>query len=72
MLCCQNQRVWLECDGENPADREHLGPVTYFPTNGVSRHFYPYLNQQGYLSPVVFARLDKPKRKNLNKLATIL
>jgi len=56
-----NQRVWLECDGENPADREHLGPVTYFPTNGVSRHFYPYLNQQGYLSPVVFARLDKPK-----------
>jgi len=56
-----NNRVWLECDGENPADRENIGGITYYPTNGVSANFYPYLNQKGYLSPVVFARLDNPK-----------
>jgi len=56
-----NKRVWLECDGENPADVENIGPISYYPTNGVSENFYPYLNQKGYLSPVVFARLDNPK-----------
>jgi len=56
-----NNRVWLECDGENPADRENIGKMTYYPTNGVSANFYPYLNQKGYLSPVVFAHLDNPR-----------
>jgi len=56
-----NNRVWLECDGENPADKENLGPITYYPTNGVSGYYYPYLNQKGYLSPVIFARLERPK-----------
>ena len=55
----------MERDGENPADRENIGKMTYYPTNGVSANFYPYLNQKGYLSPVVFARLDNPKRKKI-------
>lgn len=55
--------MWLECDGENPADKENLGEVTYYPTNGVSASFYPYTNQRGYLSPVIFAKLDNPKRE---------
>ena len=63
----QNNRVWLECDGENPADRENIGKMTYYPTNGVSANFYPYLNQKGYLSPVVFAHLDNPRRKKTLK-----
>jgi len=56
-----NNRVWFECVGENPADKENLGPITYFPTNGVSANYYPYTNQKGYLSPIVFIQLDKPK-----------
>ena len=63
IIWIQNNRVWLECDGENPADRENIGGITYYPTNGVSANFYPYLNQKGYLSPVVFAHLDNPRRK---------
>jgi len=57
-----NDRVWLECEGENPADRENLGAVNYYPTNGVGKNFFPYQNQKGYLSPVVFAQLDNPKQ----------
>ena len=60
----------MECDGENPADVENIGPISYYPTNGVSENFYPYLNQKGYLSPVVFARLDNPKRKHMMILKT--
>ena len=56
-----NNRVWLECDGENPADKENIGEITYYPTNGVSKNFYPYVNQKGYLSPVIFAHLENPK-----------
>jgi len=57
-----NNRVWLECKGENPADKENIGPITYWPTNGVSANYYPYTNQKGYLSPVVFVQLDNPER----------
>merc|ERR1711988_968325 len=31
-----NNRVWLDCEGENPADKENLGPVVYHPTRGIS------------------------------------
>jgi len=55
-----NERVWLECEGENPADKEHLGKINYYPTNGVGKGFFPYSNQRGYLSPVVFAHLENP------------
>lgn len=55
-----NQRVWLECEGENPADKEHLGEVNYYPDRGVGVNFFPYTNQKGYLSPVVFAQLENP------------
>merc|ERR1711981_33930 len=55
-----NERVWLECEGENPADKENLGKINYYPTNGVGKNFFPYKNQKGYLSPVVFAQLENP------------
>eukprot|EP00092_Neocalanus_flemingeri_P006793 GFUD01007336.1.p1 GENE.GFUD01007336.1~~GFUD01007336.1.p1 ORF type:complete len:347 (-),score=67.21 GFUD01007336.1:191-1231(-) len=56
-----NKRVWLECDGENPADKENIGEINYYPDRGVSASFYPYKNQKGYLSPVVFAQLENPR-----------
>jgi len=55
-----NDKVWLECHGENPGDKENLGPITYYPGPGFSASFYPYQNQEGYLSPVVFAKLNRP------------
>ena len=61
--CYQNNRVWLDCEGENPADKENLGPVVYHPTRGISANYFPFLNQQGYLSPAVFVEFTQPKRK---------
>jgi len=55
-----NKRVWLECEGENPADKENIGSIKYYPSNGVGHGFFPYSNQPGYLSPVVFAHLENP------------
>jgi len=57
-----NKRVWLECDGENPADKENIGPINYYPDRGVSVNYYPYMNQEGYLSPVIFAQLENPTK----------
>jgi len=55
-----NNRVWLECHGENPADIENLGPINYYPYNGFSNNFFPFQNEDRYLSPIVFAQLEKP------------
>ena len=53
----------MECDGENPADKENIGEINYYPDRGVSANYDPYTNKKGYLSPVVFAQLENPKRK---------
>lgn len=57
-----NDRVWIECHGQNPADVENMGPVVYYPEMGVSKRFYPYKNQDKYLSPVVFMQMQKPRQ----------
>ena len=55
--------IWFSCEGENPADRENIGPIKYYPDPGVPKFFYPYKNQAGYHSPAVFAHFEEPKRK---------
>lgn len=57
----KNKRVWLDCRGQNPADVENLGPLKYYPDEGFSASYYPYLHQKGYLSPVVFVQLQQPR-----------
>ena len=34
--------------------------MTYYPDQGFSSNYYPYLNQKGYLSPAVFIQLTNP------------
>jgi len=58
--CPYLNMVWLHCDGENSADKENLGPVTYTPFRGFPGYFFPYRNQRGYLSPIVMFQLKKP------------
>lgn len=60
LRCPQLNMVWLHCDGENDADRENIGPVTYTPFRGFPGYFFPYRNQRGYLSPVVMVQLKNP------------
>jgi len=53
-------RIWIDCHGENPADRDNLGPIKYYPTQGFPHYFYPFKNQKGYMSPLVFVQFEKP------------
>jgi len=52
----------LECVGEHPADKDNIGLVDYYPQPGVNVSFFPYLGQQGYINPLVFIKLQNPKK----------
>lgn len=51
----------IKCEGEYPADKDNVGEVTYYPNDGYPLYFYPYLGQHGYVSPLVFVKLQNPK-----------
>ncbi|XP_048487876.1 sodium/potassium-transporting ATPase subunit beta-2 [Plutella xylostella] len=53
--------VWVSCQGENPADRESIGPIQYLPYRGFPGYYFPYTNQEGYLSPLVAVHFQRPK-----------
>ena len=59
----KDRMVWVSCEGENPADRENIGEIAYYPQPGIPDYYFPYENQKGYLSPAVFAHLKNPRRK---------
>jgi len=50
----------IQCTGEHPADKDNLGPVEYYPKDGFDMKYFPYLNQENYLSPLVFVKFTKP------------
>ncbi|XP_054282420.1 sodium/potassium-transporting ATPase subunit beta-2 [Macrosteles quadrilineatus] len=52
--------VWVSCEGENPADVENIGSIHYFPKRGFPGYFFPYKNQEGYLSPVIALWFESP------------
>merc|ERR1711862_1036414 len=48
------KKVWVTCQGENPADAEGFDSFEYFPKDaGLSETYFPYLNQDDYQSPLV-------------------
>jgi len=49
-------QVWVTCEGENPADKENIGPLSYTPTQGLPTYYFPYTNTPGYLSPIVMVQ----------------
>ncbi|XP_063358847.1 sodium/potassium-transporting ATPase subunit beta-2-like [Cydia amplana] len=57
--------VWVSCQGENPADRENIGPIQYLPKRGFPGYYFPYTNQDGYLSPLVAVHFMRPKTGTL-------
>lgn len=62
--------VWVTCDGEHPMDKEHIGPIKYYPRQGFPSYFYPFNNTQGYLSPIIAVHFMAPSRKRI-ELKTI-
>ncbi|XP_076435470.1 sodium/potassium-transporting ATPase subunit beta-like [Babylonia areolata] len=52
--------ITVTCEGETAADRENHGDITYWPANGFHFKYFPFRNQQGYRSPLVFVRFENP------------
>ncbi|KAK3872547.1 hypothetical protein Pcinc_015161 [Petrolisthes cinctipes] len=52
--------IWVSCEGENPADQEYIGPITYYPWQGFPAYYFPYMNTPGYLSPIVAVQFERP------------
>ncbi|KAL1123882.1 hypothetical protein AAG570_001652 [Ranatra chinensis] len=60
--------IWVSCHGEGPTDNEYVGPIEYYPQPGFPGYFYPYINTEGYLSPLVAVNFKRPL---LNRLINI-
>ena len=39
-------------------DQENIGMINYYPPNGFPFYYYPYVNQEGYRQPIIFARFE--------------
>jgi len=57
--------LFITCEGQHDADKEHLGPLSYHPPNGIETKYYPFLNQPGYQSPYVMVHFKEPKLNTL-------
>ncbi|KAF6215463.1 hypothetical protein GE061_010216 [Apolygus lucorum] len=57
--------AWLTCHGEAPGDKENLGPVAMYPERGFPGYYYPFTNQEGYLSPLVAVHFERPVMNTL-------
>ncbi|KAH9512813.1 Sodium/potassium-transporting ATPase subunit beta-2 [Bulinus truncatus] len=53
--------VYVRCDGDDDSTRENMGDLLYFPSPGFHFKYFPFRNQQGYRSPLVFLRMDNPR-----------
>lgn len=59
----ERNQVWINCRGENPHDRENIGPINYVSKRGLPAYYFPYTNVPDYLSPIVAVRFERPTRK---------
>lgn len=55
------QQVWVSCSGLH--ENDNIGPVEYSNNRGFASYYYPYTNQQGYLSPLVAVHFARPPVK---------
>lgn len=54
-------QVWVDCHGENPADVEGIGRIKYYPEEaGFQGKYFPYMNEDGYVSPLIAVQFMEP------------
>ncbi|KAH8329035.1 hypothetical protein KR074_001987 [Drosophila pseudoananassae] len=58
----ERKQVWVSCNGHLGKDKENFANIKYFPTQGFPNYYYPFLNQQGYLSPLVAVQFIAPPK----------
>ena len=52
--------VTLKCEGADPASRDNMGDVSYFPHHGFDFKYFPYMGQTSWKNPLVFVRFENP------------
>jgi len=64
----QMNTIWVSCEGENPADRENIGPLQYYAPafkngefQGIPAYYFPFMKQDRYRAPFVFVKFMKPQ-----------
>lgn len=63
--------VYVSCNGETSTDRDNIGAIDYYSTypnsevGGIEFKYFPYRNQPGYLSPLVFVHFKELKPNTL-------
>lgn len=55
----ERQQIWVSCNGQNSLDKENIGEMKFYPAQGFPEYYYPYLNQPGYLSPLIAVQFEK-------------
>ncbi|XP_017041341.1 sodium/potassium-transporting ATPase subunit beta-1 [Drosophila ficusphila] len=58
----ERQQIWVSCNGHLSKDKENFQNIGYFPSQGFPTYYYPYLNQPGYLSPLVAVQFNSPPK----------
>uniref|UniRef100_A0A182Q2J7 Sodium/potassium-transporting ATPase subunit beta n=1 Tax=Anopheles farauti TaxID=69004 RepID=A0A182Q2J7_9DIPT len=57
------RQVWVTCKELTNTEENLLGPIEYYPSRGIPFYYYPYVNIDGYLSPLVAVHLARPQPK---------
>ncbi|XP_052893861.1 sodium/potassium-transporting ATPase subunit beta-1-like [Anopheles moucheti] len=63
LTVAERRQVWISCKELTKSDENQLGPIEYMPSRGLPAYYYPYMNIEGYLSPLVAVHLARPKPK---------
>lgn len=58
----QRKQIWVSCHGHLSKDKERFQNIKYYPSQGFPAYYYPYLNQPGYLSPLVAVQFNSPPK----------
>jgi sodium/potassium-transporting ATPase subunit beta len=53
--------VWISCEGEHSFDKERIGGFEYFPSRGFPGYYFPYTNNENYLSPLIAVQIKNVK-----------
>lgn len=56
------EMIYIDCKGENAADRDNVGEIAYYPEQGFRHFYYPFTNQGEYMSPLVFVKFLNPPK----------
>uniref|UniRef100_A0A182MZB3 Sodium/potassium-transporting ATPase subunit beta n=1 Tax=Anopheles dirus TaxID=7168 RepID=A0A182MZB3_9DIPT len=59
----ERRQVWVTCKQLTNSEENLIGPISYHPSQGLPSYYYPYMNVDGYLSPLVAVHLARPQTK---------